>query len=162
MGLKRIKETIGRLLRMENSTHQLAFSFATGVFIAFCPLLGLHTVLALFLVWLFRLNMVALFLGCFVNNPWTFLPILGGSFWLGTYLYPSPQPIPPLVWSMTSIWSLYGTFRPYIVPFILGGTVLGLVSASVTYVVAFYLIQQWRERIRIAGKADGTLREKPP
>ena len=162
MGIKKFKEKFRSLLHLETSTHHLAFSFAMGVFIAFSPLLGLHTVLALLVAWVFRLNMVALFLGCFVNNPWTLLPILGTSFWVGTLFSPGQATAPHIDWSShLTFWSLYGSLRPYVVPFFIGSTVLGVLSAILAYVTVYYLIQQYRERIRLAREREAGLPEKP-
>ena len=164
MGIKKFKEKFRALLHLENSTRHLATSFAVGVFIAFSPLLGLHTILALLCVWGFRLNMVALFLGCFVNNPWTLLPILGASFWVGTLFTPGYAGAPPIDWSSPfhwTLWSLFGSLRPYVVPFFIGSTILGLVSALVGYVAVYYSIQQYRERIRLAREREAGVPEKP-
>jgi len=47
-----------------------------GTFIAFNPLLGMHTVITLFFSWLFRLNLAVTFaISNLINNPFTMIPI---------------------------------------------------------------------------------------
>jgi uncharacterized protein (DUF2062 family) len=173
MSFKTLKEKIKALLHLQDSTHSLAFSFAVGVFIAFCPLVGLHTVLAFFLIWLLRLNMLALFLGAFVNNPWTMFPIMGSSLWLGIVLYGGRDGIPSVDWSkmvfphldwahlsFLGVWdwlglslkTLYEQIQPYFIPFFIGSTVLGIIFAILAYITAFYLIQQYRGRAGLTQK----------
>src|SRR5690349_1105391 len=63
-------------LHPELEPEQVAWSFALGLAIAFNPLLGLHTVLILLFCFVFRrLHMPLMFMGAFVNNPWTMVPI---------------------------------------------------------------------------------------
>jgi uncharacterized protein (DUF2062 family) len=150
MGFKKLRERFHSLLHLEDSAHSLALSFGVGVFIAFCPLVGFHTVLAFFFIWLFRLNMVALFLGAFLNNPWTIFPIMGGSLWLGTVFYPVGDSISSIHWSSITSWGFFDQFKPYVIPFFIGSTVLGVVSGLIGYVVALYLIELYRDRIRLA------------
>jgi uncharacterized protein (DUF2062 family) len=173
MSFKSLKEKIKALLHLQDSAHSLAFSFAVGVFIAFCPLVGLHTVLAFFLIWLLRLNMLALFLGAFVNNPWTMVPIMGSSLWLGIILYGGRGGISSVDWSKVSfprldmshlsllgVWdwlglslkTLYDQIQPFFIPFFIGSTVLGIVCGVIAYIIAFYLIQQYRGRIALMQK----------
>ena len=50
-------------------------AFALGVFIAFFPLLGIHTGLAIVIAIAFRLNKAAILVGAWTNNPWTIAPM---------------------------------------------------------------------------------------
>jgi hypothetical protein len=54
---------LGRLLNLNDTPERIAFAFAIGVFLAFSPLLGLHTFLGLTLAFLFGLNRVAVLVG---------------------------------------------------------------------------------------------------
>ena len=72
-----------QVLHLRESPQRTAFAFALGVFIAFCPAYGFHMILVGLFTWLFRLNFVALLTGALINNPWTIVPILGGTYWRG-------------------------------------------------------------------------------
>src|SRR5436309_15656535 len=99
MSRARLKEKVYEVLHLGDSAQRTAMAFAVGVFIASSPTYGLHTLTVLFCAWAFRLNFVALFLGAFINNPWTFLPIVGAIMWLDLLL--SPQGHPPAIdWTL--------------------------------------------------------------
>jgi uncharacterized protein (DUF2062 family) len=58
------------LLHIHDSPRRTAAAFAVGVFFGFSPFLGLHTVLALGVAFLFGLNRVAVLIGVYSNLPW--------------------------------------------------------------------------------------------
>jgi uncharacterized protein (DUF2062 family) len=74
--------------RQELSWSKIVYSSAWGVWIAFCPFVGLHTALCFMVSWLLSLN-VAILLGlslC-INNPWTMVPIYYFDYKVGHLLY---------------------------------------------------------------------------
>ena len=58
-----------RLLAIDDPPERTALAFSIGVFIAFSPFLGLHTILATLIAFMFRFNKVAIYTGTFLNNP---------------------------------------------------------------------------------------------
>jgi uncharacterized protein (DUF2062 family) len=64
----------------------VALAFGIGLFIAFFPLLGIHTGLALVIALTFRLSRVALLAGAWVNNPWTLAPMYTAGTLVGCAL----------------------------------------------------------------------------
>lgn len=130
-------------LELHESPHRTALAFAVGVFIAFSPTYGLHTVSVIFLAWLFRLNFFAVLAGALINNPWTIVPILGVTFWTGFAVLGMPQS-PSFTWNDLSLEALYETVLPYALPFFLGGFLLSLVGAFLSYPVALALISKYR------------------
>jgi len=84
-----------RLLALDDPPERTALAFSVGVFIAFSPLLGLHTILATLLAFLFRFNKVAIYAGTFVNNPFlTLVPIIVVSYAVGAALLGRPLALP--------------------------------------------------------------------
>src|SRR5207249_1938624 len=77
-----LRQRCRTLLECDQSPHRIALAFALGVCIAWSPLFGAHTVMALAVAWRWRLNRAALLLGAYLNNPWTIAPIYA----LGTAL----------------------------------------------------------------------------
>jgi uncharacterized protein (DUF2062 family) len=76
-----LKKAFRSLLAIDDPPERTALAFSVGVFIAFSPLLGLHTILATLLAFLFRFNKVAIYSGTFVNNPFlTLVPIIIASY----------------------------------------------------------------------------------
>ena len=86
-----IRTQLTKILHLQESPHRTALTFAIGVFIAFSPTYGLHTLSAVFLAWAFRLNYAAILLGNFINNPWTTVPILGATMWTGFFILGMPN-----------------------------------------------------------------------
>ena len=70
------RSLLKEVLHLRESPQRTALAFAIGVFIGFSPAYGLHTVMVLFCTWAFGLNFLALMVGAFLNNPWTW-PSLG-------------------------------------------------------------------------------------
>jgi uncharacterized protein len=71
---------IRRLARLSGTPHNIAAGFACGVTISFTPLVGFHVLLGCVLALIVRGNLLAMFVGTLVGNPWT-LPFM----WLGGY-----------------------------------------------------------------------------
>lgn len=145
VSIAEIRTHLTQILHLHESPHRTALAFATGVFIAFSPTYGLHTLSALFCAWAFRLNVVALMAGSFINNPWTVVPILGATLWTGVQLTGLPQ-VPPINWADLSALALYEQVMPYAVPFFLGGFVLSALGAAVGYPIAYRAIVIHRGR----------------
>ena len=150
-----LKEKIRSVLGARETPHRIALAFSVGVFIAFSPLLGLHTVLAVFLAWGFRLNKIALFLGAFLNNPWTFAPITLGSVWVGANICCDNVKPVRVLWESPTFQELK-THLAY--PFILGSVLISLITSVLAYLVMYSVILQYR-KVRSSDGAplkDGT------
>jgi len=149
--LTAIKGKLRQVLHLGDSPRRTALAFAVGVFIAFSPTYGLHIVTALFCAWAFRLNLVAVMAGNLLNNPWTFVPIVGGSMWVGLLVDPVGPP-PNIDWSAfkSLMWidkfrMLWEHFYPYLTPFVVGHVLLGAIGAGVGYILIHQAILRLRE-----------------
>lgn len=146
MGLMlKVKEQMRRVLGLNDTPHRTALAFAIGVFIAFSPLLGLHFILAITSAWLFRLNRMAILVGAFVNNPWTFTPITLSSTWFGIELCCKTREIPPIDFENLTFSTMTTQLKSYLYPFVLGSTLLGVVFAVVSYFAMLWMISQYRK-----------------
>lgn len=149
------RSTFRRLLALDDPPERTAFAFSTGVFIAFCPFLGLHTILATLIALLFRFNKLAIYSGTFINNPLTLVPIIiasyaGGAFLLGRplrisveglELLTNPHPLTAGYYRklLRESWQI-------VWPFTIGATVLSLVCSLVAYPVTLRLLRANRRR----------------
>ena len=143
--LGKVKQQFRKLLHLDDTPHRIAVAFALGVYIAFSPLIGLHTAMVFLFAWLFRLNTIALLLGSLVVNPWTFGPLLGSCLWLGLKLYGMKRTIPPLDWQQLTWMNFMVQLKPYLIPFVLGTTIIGIIGSVISYFLANYLITQYRQ-----------------
>ena len=158
-----LKEKFRHVLHLGDSPQRTALAFALGTFIAFSPTYGLHTLTALFCAWAFRLNLVAVLGGTFINNPWTILPIIGSTMGVGLLLVPVGV-APVIDWNdfaSRMLWDqflmLWRQFRPYLLPFVLGHLVTGIIATGVAYIIAYQAILRFR-----ANKARTTHLAPPP
>lgn len=141
--LLNIKRHLRKVLSLNESPHRIALAFAIGVFIAFSPTYGFHTVSVFATAYLFRLNFMVIMAGNLINNPWTMGPILILTFWIASFVG-----LPPLSFQTTSLVdgsSLLNEVSAYIVPFMIGGVILATVAATVGYCAAFCLIVVYRK-----------------
>jgi uncharacterized protein (DUF2062 family) len=123
--------------------HSVTRAFALGLFIAFIPPtpLPVHIVTCVILGVMFRLNLPVLFATVFLSNPFTWLPQVAGSIWVGAKLMGMDlmpvlhEPHRHHLWAQVSqLWA----------PLLLGALVLGLAAAGCGYVLAQGL---WRARV---------------
>jgi uncharacterized protein len=134
-----VRRTGQILLRVDDSPNRVAAAFALGVFIAFFPILGIHTGLAIGIALAFRLNKVAILAGAWTNNPWTLAPMYTAGTLLGCFvLGVSPASLGEIDWSRQGrafYASLVAGFRPLLGPFIVGNLVLGAAAAALSFLV---------------------------
>lgn len=133
-----------QVLHLRESPQRTALAFAVGVWIAFCPLYGFHTILVGLCTWAFGLNFLALLAGAWINNPWTVVPILGATYWTGAVLLGRSE-IPDFEWQDVSFSAIYQQIMPYVVPFAIGGMVLSMLGALLCYPFAHYFISKYRQ-----------------
>ena len=134
------------LLHVEDSPSRVALAFAVGVFIAFSPLLGIHTLLAIVIAVAFRLSKPAIVVGAWTNNPWTIAPMYSAGTLVGCFvLGVSPASLSEIDWSLHGrafYESLAAGLRPLLMPFVVGNLLLGAVAALVSFLVLRFILAQ--------------------
>ncbi len=143
-----LRRTLRVILHTGDTPHRTALAFGIGVFIAFSPFLGLHIWIALLIAVLFRLNRVAILVGTYLNNPWTFAPIYLAGTSVGCFLLGiSSAGLSAINWNLhgrdfyRNVWHV---LRRYLWPLVLGNTLLGLVCGVLGYLLLRHLIEQRR------------------
>ena len=139
-----LRALLRQVLHLQESPHRTALAFAIGSAIAFCPFYGFHMALVGLCTWAFKLNFIALLAGALINNPWTIVPILGATYWTGAVLLGRSES-PSFDWSELGFRAIYEQVMPYAVPFAVGGVVLSLIAALLSYPLALYLITKHRQ-----------------
>jgi len=149
-----MRDVLQSLLHLKDPPRRTAIAFGTGVFIAFSPFLGLHTVMAIVVAFAFRLNRVAVLAGAWINF-WALVPCYMFGTFLGTQLMSVHarrldanfwERAHSAVWSalssiVTANWSqaqqslsaLFRSFGPLLWPFIVGNTILGVLAGLLAY-----------------------------
>jgi len=145
----RLQRAVQMLLYVDDTPHRTALSFAIGVLIAFSPLLGIHTALALGISYLFRLSRGPMLVGAYINNPWTLAPMYMAGTLLGcSILGVSTEGSEMIDWKLHG-WAFYQALleglRPYLWPFLLGNTLLGIVGAVAGYFALRFVLERRRQ-----------------
>ncbi len=145
------RNAVRRLLAIDDPPERTALAFAVGIFIAFSPFLGLHTILATLVAFSFRLNKIATYTGTFVNNPFlTFVPITLASYAVGAFLLGRPLRLPagdlellrePHLLTAAYWHTLLLRSRTVVLPFAVGGLALSVVCSLAAYPVTLRLLR---------------------
>jgi len=138
------RDKFRQILSVKESPRKIALAFALGVFIGMSPLLGIHTILGIVTAWIFRLNKFVTIVGVFVTNPWTIVPIYTFGTWVGAKLLGFDRLIPDIDWAHLTVKESLHTFGPLLLPFIVGSTLLGVVSACLSYFLVYRMVKKSR------------------
>ena len=125
-----LRERFVALLHLDDPPWRVALALAVGVFISCTPFVGFQTLLALLVAAVARLNAAVVVTGTWLNLPW-FMPfVYAGALKIGAWLLRDLRDL--------ADWSL---------ALLVGTTLLGLVAAGLTYLVAFGVMRRrWRRR----------------
>jgi uncharacterized protein (DUF2062 family) len=142
--LESVRQQLAQVLHLQETPHRTALAFAIGVFIAFAPHYLFHTASVVFCAWAFRLNYLALFLGSFINNPWTLAPILAASLYTG-FLLVGESSLTSIEWENMTVDNMFAMLSPYLFPFIVGACTLAILGSLIAYPVMRWAIIRYRE-----------------
>jgi hypothetical protein len=146
--------------RLQDDPRKIAGGMALGIFIGITPTIPFHLVTALPLAALLRVSPVTAFIGLQIGNPLTIGPIYIASYKLGQFLLYSGQ---PLVFPETF------SFKAWIdvlwqggVALQVGGVVLAIPPAIVSYFVTLWIVQRYRRRKAAKALSVLALSQNPP
>jgi hypothetical protein len=152
-----LRSTFRRLLALDDPPERTALAFSIGVFIAFSPFLGLHTILATLIAFLFRFNKLAIYAGTFLNNPLlTLVPIIIASYATGAFLLGRPLRISdsgiallrqPHFLTADYYRRLFHESRDIVWPFTVGGMTLSVICSLIAYPVTSSLLRARRGKV---------------
>ena len=145
-----------RLLAIDDPPERTALAFSIGVFIAFSPFLGLHTIMATALAFAFRFNKIAIYTGTFINNPFfTLVPIIIASYAVGAFVLGRPLQLPdeglelltnPHIFSCDYYRRIFLESWNIVWPFAVGGMVLSVVCSVLAYPLTLRALRAYRRR----------------
>ncbi|MET0406936.1 MAG: DUF2062 domain-containing protein [Hyphomicrobium sp.] len=136
-----------RVLRVRATPHAVALGFAIGVFMACTPFLGVQTILALVVAFVFRVSMLAALLGTFIGNPLSWPAIWSASYVAGALLLGQDPGYVTDHFSETAnalgatlvaqspdtLSLVFNILSPIIEPMVVGGILVGLIAAVFSY-----------------------------
>lgn len=151
------RATFRRLLAIDDPPERTALAFSIGIFIAFSPFLGLHTIMATAVAFIFRFNKIAIYTGTFINNPFlTLVPIIVASYAVGAFFLGRPLSIPdeglellknPRLFSGDYYQQLFFQSWNHIVwPFSVGAMALSVVCSLLAYPLTLRALRAYHSR----------------
>lgn len=167
-----------RLHRLPDPPHRIARGILAGVFTTFTPLFGMHFVIAAFLAFIIRGNIIAALLATFFGNPLTYVPIAAVSLKTGYWMFglstdssvhdhgtllekfsaaagDLTHNLLTIVWGGEMDWSRLAVFYDEVfLPYLVGGIIPGLITGMICYYISVPLIQAYQNRRR------GVIRDK--
>lgn len=167
-----------RVRRLPDRPERIARGIWAGVFAAFTPFFGLHFIIAAIIARVMNGNLLAALTGTFIGNPLTYVPIgvislETGYFLLGTRLrddtgrsfagkfvdawYDLYHNFFALFTDATADWDgLVAFYHEIFFPYLVGGILPGVVTATVCYYLSVPVIRAYQKRraIRIRKKFD--------
>jgi len=166
-----------RLRRIPDSPTRIARGVAFGIFISFSPLFGFHIILALLMAKVFRANILAALAGTAIGNPVTFPFIIGAALKIGTFVLgrntaehdlkrvgAAFREATQAIWESFKALFGYGHnqlaglsdfFSEVLLPYAIGGTILGLAFAFAGFYITKPIILTYQKlrRKNLAKKA---------
>ena len=150
-GARGMRRTWQLALGLEATPHAVGLGLATGVFVAFLPVLGVQMLVAVAIAWAGRANVGAAVLGTWAGNPLTWPAMWVGSYLIGIMLLGEAgamtaeelqrtlahladttvarmDPLTMLDTVGTLLW-------PILKPLFVGSLVLGLISGGALYFI---------------------------
>jgi len=149
------RTTFRRLLAIDDPPERTALAFSIGVFIAFSPFLGLHTIMATAVAFIFRFNKIAIYTGTFINNPFlTLVPIIIASYAAGAFLLGRPLTLPdeglellknPHIFTGDYYRRLFiQSWNDVVWPFSVGAMALSVVCSLLAYPLTLRTLRAYR------------------
>ena len=149
-----IRRWLDTLLHVADTPERTAAAFAMGVFFGFSPFLGLHTLLAIIVAFLFNLNRVAALLGVYSNLPWIIAPYYAVVTMLGAKIigHRPPDGVKAQLSALfemsvfrSEFWyQLITILKPLLWPYTVGSLLGAIVMAALAYPLALAFVTSRR------------------
>ena len=135
-----------RIVRLSDTNHSIALGLSLGTAVSFTPLVGTHFIQAGVLAWFFRGNVLSGLIGTLVGNPWTFPLMWWASIELGSFLFaavglPASANMPDNMDIHVLLDLLLHHPWRILLPWVVGGYILGALSMLATYPVFYWLVK---------------------
>ena len=149
--LKRVRDRFAEVVGVHDRPERLAAAWALGIGIGLSPLFGLHTVLALVLAVVLRLNKVDVLLGTLIINPWTLpfyfpVAVIVGRRVTGVRILPF-APARPEAFLHLAIWRDNAPWvRSVLLPWGVGAAIFSVLIGAGTYLLLRRLVLVHRTR----------------
>lgn len=136
-----IKTRFHQFVSIDEPPHRISLAFAIGVFIAFSPTIGLHTISAVAAAWLFKMNRAVIIAGSLVSNPWTMVFVYGSSICFGSFILQNENSC--FIESLGKN-ELMAYPKTMLMPYLTGTIVLGIIVALISYFLLYMVLVMYK------------------
>lgn len=140
---RRFRLTYLKLLRLRDRPEVVAKGFAIGVFAGCFPLLGLQSLIGIFVAAIFRASKVAAVAATWISNPLTYVPLFLFNYKIGQFLLRTEDAELLDITSLTAFKELGPTIA---ITLLTGSFIVGTILSMVTYFYSLAILQRWRDR----------------
>ena len=143
---KKFKEIVAHLLKLNNTPREIALGTALGVFIAILPVYGLHTLLVVIAALLIKpANKIAILLGTNISLPPTVPFITWIAYEIGRAILKGRfDPLTSASFKNLTFQKIISLYQPLF----LGSVILGIICASLAYLLTYLLAKKFRNKKR--------------
>ena len=142
-GKYNIREFIRQAKKLQGDPHYVAMGMAVGVFVGITPTIPFHTVIAIFLAFIFRGSKPAAAIAVWFANPVTIPIFYIGSYKVGMFLLGKSIPFDVKYESVTELMKLG---LDVTLAMIFGGVILGIFPGVATYFITRKIFTKIRSR----------------
>ena len=153
------------IVAIRETPRQVALGVALGSFIAFTPFIGLQMLLAALVATIAGASKKAAMLAVWISNPVTMGPIFAFTYHLGVlFLAPSSASAATLgsgtaggaaSGSAMTLGLVLETGQGLLTPLLVGGAVVGLLAAVLSYVLTRRGVEAFQARVPVVSKGVG-------
>ncbi|MFH1072349.1 MAG: DUF2062 domain-containing protein [Nanoarchaeota archaeon] len=138
---KKTKQFLKTFAQTNTTPHEIALGFSIGIFIGIFPTPGISLILALFVIWLFKVNRLAVLLGLPIANPLTSPVFFIAGTKLGSWILGTGINVMELKFS----WQ---TFLSVLREYLIGVTLIALFFSVLSYFLVYAIVKQHKEKKR--------------
>lgn len=142
---RRIKDFVIRIKKLQGDPHYIAMGMAIGVFVAITPTIPFHTAIALGLAIVLKGSKPAAVIGVWFSNPITIPTFYYGCYKIGMLILGDAAPHDI---AFDTIQELLELGWEITLAMLLGGLILGIPPAIVTYFITLHAFQKIRVKAR--------------
>ncbi len=139
----KIWDKLKLILYIKDPPSRIALTFSIGLFIGMSPLIGLHTLIALTVAIIFRLNKLVILVATYLTNPWTIVPIYTFSTLIGARLLNRSLKI-EIDWHDITFSQLLHNAGNLLLPFVTGSIIVGFISSVLSYIIIYVILSKRR------------------
>ncbi|MDY0094366.1 MAG: DUF2062 domain-containing protein [Candidatus Vecturithrix sp.] len=137
---------IHALSALEGEPHKIAQGFALGIFVGMTPTMGIQMLIAGFLAALLKWNPISAMMGVWITTPATAPVIYGTTYIVGAKIYTCfTGDRLPLRFRLRDIFEMLAKTPKIFSVLMIGGVLLGLPLAILSYYAALFLIKEYRK-----------------